>query len=236
MKETPFIRAGRWFAWAYSGLALIGGLLALVVSSGIPPTQPDLAAHYAYVRSIWPELYVAFLLLMAAFLNLMPLAVVLRALFGQGIRSDLLYTSLVGAGLMGTIWMVIQIGSAQTIARDTAGASSQTLAAIGASASIWSGVINWIQRAFLLLAGLGTYWVGRAALAQRLLPVHLAQLSLVLAGIYGLGLLSLVVRDLGLPVPDTVGSALVALGALLATAWGLWLGWVLGRPEVAPVT
>jgi hypothetical protein len=231
LNEAPLIRAGRWYAWAYSGFALIGGALALVVSSGIPPTQPDLAAHYAYVRSIWPELYVAFLLLLAAFLSLIPLAVVLRALFGQGLRSELLYASLVGAGLVGAIWMLIQIGSAQAISRDTAGVSSQTLTAIGASASIWSGVINWIQRGFLLLAGLGTYWVGRAALTQRLLPARLAWLSLVLAATYGLGLASLVARDLGLPLPGAVGSSLVALGALLATAWGLWLGWVLGRAE-----
>src|SRR5229473_3282526 len=77
--------AGRWFAWGYGGLALIGGVLALVVSSGIPSTD-DLAVHYAYVRKIWPELYPAFLLLIAAFLFLAPLGLVLRARLGQGLR------------------------------------------------------------------------------------------------------------------------------------------------------
>jgi len=227
--DTRSIRAGRWFAWVYGGLALLGGVLALVAVSGLPPTQPDLAAHYAYVRKVWPELYVAFLLLMAAFLSLIPLAVVLREVFGRALRSELLYTAFAGAGLIGLIWMLVQIGSAQAIARDTEGVNAQTLAAIGSASSIWSGVINWLQRGFLLFAGAGTYWTGRAALKQQVLPRTLGWLSLVLTAFYGLGLASLVVRDAGIPLPDTVGSLLIAVGSLLATIWAGWLGWALGR-------
>jgi len=213
-------------------MALLGGILAAIVSSGIPPTQPDLAAHYAYVRKIWPELYLAFLLLTVAFVSLIPLAVVLRQLFGRGLRSELLFASFFGAAILGVLWMLTQIGSAQAVARDTAGANPQALAAIGSASSIWSGVINWLQRGFLLFAGLGSYWMGRAALDQRLLPRRLGWWSLILAAFYGLGLASLVVRDFGLPLPDAFGSMLIVLGSLIATVWAVWLGWELGRRPV----
>jgi len=55
-------RTGRLFAWAYGALLIVAGVLVTVVSIGIPPTAPDLAKHYAYVRQIWPELYISFLL------------------------------------------------------------------------------------------------------------------------------------------------------------------------------
>src|SRR5229473_8176438 len=129
---------GRWFAWGYGGLALIGGALALVVSSGIPSTD-DLAVHYAYVRKIWPELYVAFLLIMAAFISLAPLGLVLRERFGRNIRSELLYAAFLAAGIIGILWMLMQIGSAQAVVRDTAGADAQALASIGYASGIWSG-------------------------------------------------------------------------------------------------
>ncbi len=225
-------RAGRWFAWTYGGLALTGGVLAGVVSSGIPSTD-DLAVHYAYIRKIWPELYIAFLLLMAAFLNLVPLGLVLRARFGQSLRSELLYAAFLGAGIIGLLWMLLQVGSAQAVARDTAGVNAQQLQVIGASSTIWSGVINWLERGFLLFAGLGAFWTGRAALDEHTFPRGLGWLSLVLAAFYGLGLASLVLRDAGIPLPDAVGSILILLGSLFATVWAAWLGWELGRKPTA---
>jgi len=228
MGAPDWLRSGRWFAWAYGALALTGGVLAAVVSSGIPSTD-DLAVHYAYVRKIWPELYVAFLLLLAAFLNLAPLGLVLRERFGQGLRSELLYASFLAAGLVGILWMLMQIGSAQAVVRDTAGANAQTLQAIGSASSIWSAVINWMQRGFLLFAGIGAFWTGTATLDQRVLSRGLAWLSLVLAAFYWLGLASLVLRDAGLPLPDAIGSILIVLGSLFATVWAGWLGWELGR-------
>lgn len=229
VSDRQWRRAGRAFAWAYGGLAIVGGILAAVVSSGIPPTEPDLAHHYAYIRQIWPELYVSFLLLMAAFLALVPIGITLRELFGHSLRSELFYASFLMAGTVGVLWMLVQIGSAQAVSRDAAGANAQTLAAIAASSSVWSGTINWLQRGFLLFASLGTYWVGRAALDQRALPRGLAWLSLALAAFYGLGIVSLVLRDIGVPLPDVVGTLLIAAGSLLATVWAAWLGWVLGR-------
>src|SRR5260370_19548451 len=154
--------AGPWFAWGYGSLALIGGALALVVSSGIPSTD-DLAVHYAYVRKIWPELYPAFLLLIAAFLNLAPLGLVLRARLGQGLRGELLYAAFLAAGLIGILWMLMQIGSVQAVVRETAGVDAQALASIGHASAIWSGVINWMERGFLVFPGTGAYWAGRAA-------------------------------------------------------------------------
>lgn len=199
-----------------------------MVSSGIPSTD-DLAVHYAYVRKIWPELYVAFLLIMAAFISLAPLGLVLRERFGQSLRSELLYAAFLAAGIIGILWMLMQIGSAQAVVRDTAGASTQQLQEIGYASGIWSGVINWMERGFLLFAGVGAYWTGRAVLDQRVFTRGLGLLSLVLAAFYFLGVAILLLRDAGFPLPDAIGSALVGLGSLLATVWAGWLGWELGR-------
>ncbi len=224
--------AGRWFAWAYGALWLVGGVGGAVVGSGIPSTD-DLAVHYAYVRKIWPELYVAFLLIMAAFVSLAPLGLVLRERFGRNLRSELLYAAFLAAGIIGILWMLMQIGSAQAVVRDTAGADAQSLASIGYASGIWSGVINWMERGFLLFAGVGAYWTGRATLDQRVFTRGLGWLSLVLAAFYFLGFAILLLRDAGFPLPDAIGSALVGLGSLLATVWAGWLGWELGRPPVA---
>jgi hypothetical protein len=228
MGAPDWLRSGRWFAWAYGALALIGGVIAAAASSGIPSTD-DLAVHYAYVRKIWPELYIAFLLLLGAFLNLAPLGLVLRERFGQGLRSELLNAAFIAAGLVGILWMLMQIGSAQAVVRDTAGANAQGLLAIGYASGIWSAVINWMERGFLIFAGIGAYWTGRAALEQRVLSGGVGWFSLVLAAFYWLGVVVLVVRDAGFPLPDEVGSLFIALGSLIATAWAGWLGWELGR-------
>lgn len=230
--DARSLRAGRWFAWAYGGLWLIGALFALVVSSGIPSTD-DLAVHYDYVRKIWPELYIAFLLIFMAFLSLIPLGVVLRARFGQGLRSELIYAAFLCAGIVGALWMLLQIGSAQVVARDTAGVDAQTLNAIGHASGIWSGVINWLERGFLVFAGFGSFWTGRAVLEQLVFPRVLGWLSLALAALYWLGVAILVVRDMGLALPDEVGSLLIGVSTLIATVWAGWLGWELGRRPAA---
>ncbi len=62
---------------------MVAGVLATAASSGIPPTEPDPVRHYAYVRSIWPELYVAFITFLAAFLALIPMGLALLELFGK---------------------------------------------------------------------------------------------------------------------------------------------------------
>ena len=232
MMDQTLRGVGRTFAWTFGGFAVVAGVLVTIVSIGIPPTEPDLAKHYSYIREIWPELYISFLLFMAAFLSLIPLGVVLREFFGRNVRSELLYAAFLAAGILGVLWMLVQVGTAQAIARDSAGLTAQDLNVLGASSSIWSGAINWIQRGYLLFASLGTYWTGRIALHQRSLPRGLGWLSLALAVFYWLGLASLLVRDLGIPVPDAIGSILIALGAVLTLVWAGWLGWVLGRAPV----
>src|SRR6266571_6021462 len=155
MIDASWARTGRGFAWTYGGLAILAGVLVTVVSVGIPSTD-DLAKHYAYIRQSWPELYISFLLFMAAFLCLIPIGLVLREFFGRGIRSELLYASFLAAAIVGVLWMLAQVGSAQTVARDSAGLNTQDLKVLAASSGIWSGVINWLQRGFLLFASLGT--------------------------------------------------------------------------------
>ncbi len=228
MTDPTWARTGRAFAWSYGGLAIVAGVLVTVVSIGIPSTD-NLAVHYAYIRQIWPELYVSFLLFMAAFLCLVPIGLVLREFFGRGIRSELLYASFLAAAIVGVLWMLAQAGSAQVVSRDSAGLSPQELDILGRSSGIWSGVINWLQRGFLLFASLGTYWTGRIALQQRSLPAGLGWLSLVLAVFYWLGLANLVLLDLGASLSGELGSILIALGSLVALVWAAWLGWVIGR-------
>ena len=227
--DRDWARSGRLFAWAYGALLIVAGVLVTIVSIGIPPTAPDLAKHYAYVRQIWPELYISFLLFMAAFVCLIVIAVVLREFFGRGVRSELLYTSFLAAALVGMIWMLAQIGSAQVVVRDSPGMSTQDLNVLGASSSIWSAVINWLQRGYLLFASLGTLWTGRLALQQRSLPTGLGWLSIALAIFYWLGLANLVLFDAGVTFANEFGSPLVAIGAVLALVWSGWLGWAIGR-------
>jgi hypothetical protein len=207
----------------------VAGVLVTIVSVGIPPTDPDLARHYAYIQQVWPELYISFLLFMAAFVCLIAIAVVLREFFGRGLRSELLYTSFLAAGIVGMVWMLAQVGSAQAVARDSAGLSTQDLNVLATSSGIWSGVINWLQRGYLVFASVGTYFTGRLVLGQPSLPRGLGWLSIVLASFYWLGLANLVLFDLGVSLSSELGSALVALGGVLALVWAAWLGWVIGK-------
>src|SRR5260370_19615674 len=161
MKALEWRKLGRACAWAEGGLAIGGGVLVTVVSMGLPPTEPDLAKQYSYIREIWPGLYISFLLFIAAFLSLIPLGLALREFFGRSPRSELLYASFLAAAILGVVWMLVQAGSAQTVARDSAGLSTQDLNILRASSSIWSGSINSLQRGYLLVAGLVTYWTGR---------------------------------------------------------------------------
>lgn len=227
--NADWARAGRWSAWAYGALLLAGGVLVTIVSVGIPPTSPDLAKHYAYVHDVWPELYVSFLLFLAALVCLIAIAIVLREFFGPSVSSELIYVMFLAAGLIGVLWMLAQIGSAQVVARDSVGMSSADLNVLGTASSLWSGVINWLERGYVLFASLGTYLTGRLVLRHRSLPRGFGWLSLALAVFYWLGLANLVLFDLGVSFSSEVGTLLVAGGALLAFAWAGWLGWELGR-------
>ncbi|TMD97867.1 MAG: hypothetical protein E6I72_04800 [Chloroflexi bacterium] len=107
--------------------------------------------------------------------------------------------------------------------------SAQDLNVLGASSSIWSAVINWLQRGYLLFASFGTLWTGRLALQQRSLPPGLGWLSIALAVFYWLGLANLVLFDAGVTFANELGSPLIAIGAVLALVWSGWLGWAIGR-------
>jgi hypothetical protein len=63
-------KTGRWSAWVYAAGALLGWGLAAFASSGIPPVDPDPAAHYAYMRGVWPELFAPTVVLLVAFMAL----------------------------------------------------------------------------------------------------------------------------------------------------------------------
>src|SRR6266508_1244020 len=190
-------RMGRWSAWVYAVGALLGGGLVGFASSGIPPVDPDPGAHYAAVRGVWPELYAAVLVVLAAFL---------------------------AAAIVGMLAGLVQIGSAQAIAQESAGLDSAGLKALASGDTIWSGVIDWLDRGFFLPAGLGTYWAGRGALRTGSLPRSWAWLGLVISGFYGLGLASLLASDAGLGLLAGPAEGLFTFGFILSTVWAAWLG------------
>jgi len=223
-------RAGRWSAWVYAVGALLGGGLVGFASSGIPPVDLDPGAHYAAVRGVWPELYAAVLVVLVAFLALMPLGLALRDRLGPaGPGSELVSAAFLAAAIVGMLAGLVQIGSAQAIAQESAGLDSAGLKALASGDTIWSGVIDWLDRGFFLPAGLGTYWAGRAALRTGSLPRSWAWLGLVISGFYGLGLASLLAQDAGLGLPLGAGGGLILLGFILSTVWAAWFGFELGR-------
>jgi len=78
--------------------------LSAFASSGIAPVDPDPAAHYASVLGVWPELYAAFLVLLVAFLALMPLGFALRDRLGPARQgSELVSASFLGAAILGLL-------------------------------------------------------------------------------------------------------------------------------------
>ncbi len=104
-------------------------------------------------------------MVLVAFLALMPLGLALRDRLGPaGPGSELVSAAFLAAAIVGMLAGLVQIGSAQAIAQESAGLDSAGLKALASGDTIWSGVIDWLDRGFVLPAGLGTYWAGRAAL------------------------------------------------------------------------
>ena len=194
-----FVYAAGWFAgtWIFT-------LVSFAIISPQPPDAADRAAHYAYERAVYPQLYLAVV------------CIVLAMLCSGGVRE-------VGG--------LPQNPTGQATAHTTGTSiSGQPLwRGTDASALIESSA-NWLQRAFLLLAGLGTYWSSSLALEQGSFPRGWARLGFVLAALYWLGLLSLLARDGALPVPDAVGGLLILLsGGIAAPIWAAWLALRLPR-------
>jgi hypothetical protein len=136
------------------------------------------------------------------------------------------------AGLFGALWLFLTLGLLQAVVSVSQGASSETLRTLTDASALIESPANWFQRAFLFLAGLGTYWSSRLALEQGSLPRGWALLGFALAALYWLGILSLLARDGGIPVPDVVGGLLILLsGGIAAPVWGAWLAVRLWRSD-----
>jgi hypothetical protein len=128
------------------------------------------------------------------------------------------------AGLFGALWLFLTLGLLQAVVNVSQGASSETLRTLTDASALIEAPANWLQRAFLLLAGLGTYWSSRLALERGSFPRRWALLGFVLAALYALGLASLLARDGAIPVPDAIGGLVILLsGGIVAPIWGAWL-------------
>ena len=219
--------AAGWFAgiWIFT-------LVSFAIISPRPPDAADRVAHYAYERAVYPQLYAAVICIVIAMLCLIGLGLVLRHSLGpDGARQQLMAAAFGAAGLFGALWLFLTLGLLQAVVNVSQGASSETLRTLTDASALIESPANWLQRAFLLLAGLGTYWSSRLALEKGSLPRGWAFLGFVLMALYVLGLLSLLARDAGIPVPDAIGGLLILLsGGIVAPVWGAWLAVRLWRP------
>jgi len=218
--------AAGWFAgtWIFT-------LVSFAIISPSPPQAADRVAHYAYERAVYPQLYVAVLCIVLAMLCLIALGLVLRHSLGpDGARQQMMASGFGAAGLFGALWLFLTLGLLQAVVNVSQGASSETLRTLTDASALIESPANWLQRAFLLLAGVGTYWSSRLALEQGSFPRGWAFLGFVLAALYWLGLLSLLARDAAIPVPDAVGGLLILLsGGIVGPVWGGWLALRLHR-------
>ena len=225
-RALAFIYAAGWFVgtWVFT-------LVSFAIISPQPPDAADRVAHYAYERAVYPQFYAAVVCITLAMLCLIGLGLVLRqSLAPDGPYQQLMTVAFAAAGLFGSLWLFLTLGLLQAVVNVSQGASSQTLQVLTDASALIESPANWLQRAFLLLAGLGTYWASGLALERRSFPRAWALLGFVLAALYWLGLLSLLARDAALPVPDAVGGLLILLsGGLVAPIWGAWLGLRLSR-------
>jgi len=214
------VYAAGWFAgtWIFT-------LVSFAVISPQPPDAADRVAHYAYERAVYPQLYVAVVCIVMAMFCLIGLGLVLRHFVASdGPRQQLMAAAFAAAGMFGSLWLFLTLGLLQAVVYVSQGASSQTLQTLTDASALIESPANWLQRAFLLMAGLGTYWSGRLALEQGSFPRGWARLGFALAALYWLGFLSLLARDGALPVPDAVGGLLILLsGGIAAPIWAVWL-------------
>src|SRR5438128_1777190 len=225
-RALAFIYAAGWFVgtWIFT-------LVSFAIIAPEPPDSADRVAHYAYERAVYPQLYLAVVCIVLAMLCFIGLGLVLRHFFPHdGPRQQLMAAAFAAAGMFGSLWLFLTLGLLQAVVYVSQGASSQTLQTLTDASALIESPANWLQRAFLLLAGLGTFWSSRLALEQGQFPRGWARLGVVLAALYWLGLLSLLARDGALPVPDAVGGLLILLsGGIVAPIWGAWLGLRLPR-------
>src|SRR5438094_7417083 len=202
-----------WFAgtWIFT-------LVSFAIISPRPPDAADRVAHNAYERAVYPQLYLAVVCIVMAMFCLIGLGLVLRNFFASdGPRQQLMAAAFAAAGMFGSLWLFLTLGLLQAVVYVSQDASSQTLQVLTDASALIESPANWLQRAFLLLAGLGTYWASGLALEQRSFPKAWALLGFVLAALYWLGLLSLLARDAALPVPDAVAGLLILLsGGIVA--------------------
>lgn len=235
MSSAGWYTFGRALAFVFAAGWFVGTWIFTLVSFAIiSPRSPDAAdrvAHYAYERAVYPQLYVAVVCIAIAMLCLIGLGLVLRHLLGpDGARQQLMAAGFGAAGLFGALWLFLTLGLLQAVVNVSQGASSETLRTLTDASALIESPANWLQRAFLLLAGLGTYWSSRLALEQGSFPRGWAFLGFVLAALYWLGLLSLLARDGAIPVPDAAGGLLILLsGGIVAPVWGAWLALRLPR-------
>src|SRR5438445_6632062 len=219
-RPLAFVYAAGWFAgtWIFT-------LVSFAIISPPPPDVGDRIAHYAYERTVYPQLYLAVVCFAIAMLCLVGLGLVLRHSLGpDGARQQLMAAAFGAAGLFGALWLFLTLGLLQAVVNVSQGASSETLRTLTDASALIESPANWLQRAFLLMAGLGTFWSGRLALEQGAFPRAWARLGFALAALYWLGFLSLLARDGALPVPDVVGGLLILLsGGIAAPIWAVWL-------------
>jgi len=121
--------------------------------------------HYAYERAVYPQLYVAVVChrrgdVLPRWSRTGPQTHPRprrssRAIDGGGIRRS---------RAVRRPLLFLTLGLLQAVVNVSPGASTQTLQTLTDASALIESPANWLQRAFLLLAGLATYWSSRLAL------------------------------------------------------------------------
>src|SRR2546430_237328 len=122
-RPLAFVYAAGWFAgtWIFT-------LVSFAIISPPPPDVGDRIAHYAYERTVYPQLYLAVVCFAIAMLCLVGLGLVLRHSLGpDGARQQLMAAAFGAAGLFGAFWLFLTLGLLQAVVNVSQGASSETL-------------------------------------------------------------------------------------------------------------
>src|SRR2546428_13976660 len=104
-----FVYAAGWFAgtWIFT-------VVSFAIISPQSPDPADRAAHYAYERAVYPQLYLAVVCIVLAMLCFIGLGLVLRHFFAQdGPRQQLMAAAFAAAGVVGSLLLFLAVGLLQ---------------------------------------------------------------------------------------------------------------------------
>jgi hypothetical protein len=256
-------RIGRGYAFAAAATLAAGTILSTLVSLNIITPQPpslsngqlsgantlqalasNIQVSAAYQQTTLLQTVIPSLLLMLAFLALIPVGLALRRAFGSELAGDVMASAFLVGGLLAATFALLSLGLAYTVVQMNQGTPTEhpeAWPAFAEATSSWNLMLQWLLLGGAVLLGIATYQASRLALATGTLGRRWAQFGFVVAAGWLIGaaigigaiLLSGTALRTALDVPDQVSNLVV--GVLLVPGWAIWLALELGRMSDAPV-